>query len=186
MLKRLNIKKQSEGFTLIELMISIAILTLLLFTGTYTYSMLLSRWDKQLGSFEYNARIARNLEVLQRVLEGVHPYIVVDNNKKPSFFFIGAQKNLLSVSHTGIFSADFPEIFQIIANKQSNGKYSLIYQAISTEKIILVGTEQIINFEKQITLFKELSKRNKTRGCRFRLLMLGSMGMNISCPSAVM
>lgn len=160
MLNKIPRKKNIKGFTLIELMISISILTLLLFTGSYTYSLLHSRWDKQLGGFDANVYMARNLELLQRILEGIHPFIVVDQKKVPSFFFIGAQNSLLAVSQSGMFSENFPEIFRLTSVQQSSGKFKLIYQAISTENILLRGTEQVINFQKKITLFENLDSVN--------------------------
>ncbi|GAA5142094.1 PulJ/GspJ family protein [Thalassotalea piscium] len=151
-----NVYKRNHGFTLIELMISLTILTMLLFTGSYVYIMLSSRWDKQLGSFSDNALIAKNIEATQRVLEGIHALVVVDNKKTPSFFFIGHSDSLLAITHSGIFSGDFPEIFRITSVPNTNGKFDLIYQAVSIENILLVKTDQEIRFDHQLTLFTNL------------------------------
>ncbi|XQW85902.1 prepilin-type N-terminal cleavage/methylation domain-containing protein [Thalassotalea piscium] len=151
-----QMSKVTKGFTLIELMISISILTLLLLTGSFVYSMLYSRWDKQLGSFSESARIAKNVEITQRVLEGVHPFVVVDRTKRPAFFFIGGEDSLLSVSYSGVFSGEFPEIFRITSVKNQNGKFDLLYQAKSVENFILLRTDQDISFDHQLTLFKDL------------------------------
>ena len=150
------LSKNDGGFTLIELMISITILTLLLFTGSYMYSMLSSRWDKQLGNFSDNAKIAKNLEITQRVLEGVHAFIVVDNKQQPSFFFIGGEDSLLAVTYSGVFSENYPEIFRITSTKSANNKFDLVYQGASVKNILLLGTDQDITFEHQFTLFKDL------------------------------
>jgi len=152
-----SLNKKLKGFTLIELMISISILSLLLFTGTYSYSMLASRWDKELGNFNEIASQAKSLALIQNALDGVMPYVVISESKKPVFFFIGKQDSLLAVTRKGIFSGNFPEIFRLSALENTNGTFDLVYQALNTQHILLKTTEQTINFSHQITLFENLT-----------------------------
>ncbi|SFC52425.1 PulJ/GspJ family protein [Pseudoalteromonas denitrificans] len=151
---------KNTGFTLIELMISISILTMLLFTGSYTYSMMSERWNKELGQFSQSTKIARNLELVQRLLEGVQSFVVTDDKHKPSFFFIGAQDSLLAVSRSGLFSGDYPEVFRLSTVEKQNGLVDLVYQSVSTENLLLTGTAQSIDFSHQITLFTDLNQVN--------------------------
>jgi len=150
--------QNTNGFTLIELMIAISILSMLLFTGSYTYSLMSQRWNKELGTFSTSAKIAKNLTILQRLIEGVQPYVVIDNKKSPSFFFIGDETSLLAVSRAGIFSGDYPEIFRLTTIENSNGLVDLVYQSASTENVLLIGTDQEINFTKKLVLFNNLEK----------------------------
>jgi len=149
---------KNTGFTLIELMISISILTMLLFTGSYTYSMMSERWNKELGQFSESTKTAKNLELVQRLLEGTQSFVVTDNKQKPSFFFIGAQDSLLAVSRAGLFSGDYPEIFRLSTIEKENGLVDLVYQSVSTESLLLTGTEQSIDFNHQVTLFTDLNQ----------------------------
>lgn len=148
----------NTGFTLIELMISISILTMLLFTGSYTYSMMSERWNKELGQFSQSTKTAKNLELVQRLLEGTQSFVVTDNKQKPSFFFIGKQESLLAVSRAGLFSGDYPEIFRLSTIEKENGLVDLVYQSVSTENLLLTGTDQSINFNHQVTLFTDLNQ----------------------------
>lgn len=153
-----QIASYSKGFTLIELMIAITILSLLLFTGSFSYSLMSERWNKELGQFSQSAKQAKNLELLQRLLEGVQPYVVVDKNKKPSFFFIGDNNSLLGVSRSGLFETEYPVIFRLTANVKESGTVDLVYQSASTKNILLIGTDQSIEFTKQVVLFTGLDK----------------------------
>ena len=84
-------KSKNSGFTLIELLIAVSILSALLFTGTYVYQMLAVRWDKELGQFDNSAQTAKHFSLLNDLLRGVHPFIILDEHldyKKPTFFFI--------------------------------------------------------------------------------------------------
>ena len=145
-----------QGFTLIELMISISILSLLLFTGSYSYSLMSERWSKELGQFSQSAKTTKNLENLQRLLEGVHSFVLKDRQKKPSFFFIGGEDSLLASSRSGLFSGDFPELFRLTAIKKENSLVDLIYQSASSQNVLLIDTEQSIDFTNKIILFKDL------------------------------
>jgi prepilin-type N-terminal cleavage/methylation domain-containing protein len=151
---------QHKGFTLIELMISITILTLLLFTGSYSYSLMSERWNKELGQFSSSAKTSKNLVLLQSLLEGVQPYVVVNSKKTPSFFYIGDKTSLLAVSRSGLFSGEYPEIFRLSTITKENGKVDLLYQSASTEDILLTGTEQNINFSREVVLFQNLDEVN--------------------------
>lgn len=153
-----NINKydKSKGFTLIELMIAISILTLLLFTGSYSYGLLSERWDKELGHFNAAATNSKNLELTQRLLEGIQSFVIVDDKKKPSFFFIGNEKSLLAVSQEGLFSGGSAEIFRLTVVETETGLFDLVYQSRSTKNFILKGTNQIVEFDKKLILFKGL------------------------------
>lgn len=149
---------RTQGFTLIELMITIVILSLLLFTGSYTYSILAGRWDKELGQFSQSASTAKHLELIQRLLEGVQPFVVVDGQSKPSHFFIGGNDSLLAVSRAGLFSGDYPEIFRLSTVANEDGSVDLVYQSASTQRVLLTGTEQAVSFNRRLTLFSDMER----------------------------
>jgi hypothetical protein len=113
-------------------------------------------WDKELGQFSVTQKSAKNLEMTQRLLEGIQSHIIVDKNRKPVFFFVGHQDSLLAVSQGGLFSGDYPEIFRLTAMKKENGLFDLIYQSNTTEKVLLTRVEQSIDFSKSLLLFSDL------------------------------
>lgn len=151
----MNIKAK-QGFTLIELLISISILSLLLLTGSYSYNLMSTRWQKELGGFTESVKQGKHLELLQQVLVGAKAFIVTDNKAKPAFFFIGKQDSLLAVTSDGLFSGQYPEIFRITSVEKNNGLFDLVYQSASTQNILLSSTEQIVSFTNKIVLFNDL------------------------------
>lgn len=154
-------KNKSTGFTLIELMIAISILTMLLFMGSYVYQMLASRWDKELGTFNQSAKQTKNLILTKNLLQGVHPFIIMNKEarvEKPAFFFIGSNDSLLSVSRAGLFNQEYPEIFRLKALEKDNGLFDLVYQSVSTKNILLLSAQQEITFEHQVTLLSDITE----------------------------
>ena len=151
----------SRGFTLIELLITIFILSALLFTGTFSYRMLANRWDKQLSHFEYSQAFTKQVSLLSSISKGIAPIIILDKTQtatNPAFFFVGFNNSLLSVTRSGLFSGKFPEIFRLTVQEQENGKLALIYQAVSTENILLITAQQEITFTHEVTLLNNIEQ----------------------------
>jgi len=152
--------KKDSGFTLIELMIAISILSLLLYTGSYMYSTLSSRWDRELGEFNQHFEQSRSLILLQELLSGVMPFVIRDNQQAdmPTMFFVGREDSLLAVSRGGIVSTQYPEIFRLTALPTDTNKFDLVYQAASTKNVLLLNTQQEIDFEQRFSLIKNADK----------------------------
>lgn len=154
---------RNSGFTLIELLIAVAILSALLFTGTYAYQLMAARWDKDLGHFNRTTAVTKNINLLHDLLRGVQPFIVVENKPStntPAFFFIGFEDSLLSVSRSGLFSQNYPEIFRLTTVRKESGLYDLVYQSASTKQVLLLSPLQNIQFAQTITLFENVQEVN--------------------------
>ncbi|PCC11815.1 PulJ/GspJ family protein [Pseudoalteromonas sp. JB197] len=152
--------RKQQGFTLIELLISVTLLSLLMFTGNYVYMQLASRWNKELGSFEQNAAQTKAVYLLQNTLNGIEPYLIKNNKGRPEMFFVGGNNSLLAISKVGLLDTQNPEIFRLTAVQNPQGKYDLVYQAISGSELLLINTEQNIEFTQQKTLLTNLDEVN--------------------------
>ncbi|MBB1386215.1 prepilin-type N-terminal cleavage/methylation domain-containing protein [Pseudoalteromonas sp. SG45-5] len=151
---------KQQGFTLIELLISVTLLSLLMFTGNYVYMQLASRWDKELGSFEQNAAQTRAVYLLQNTIDGIEPYLIKNKKGRPEMFFVGGTDSLLAITKRGLIDTQNPEIFRLTAVQNPNGKYNLVYQAISGSELLLINSEQNIEFTQQKTLLTNLDEVN--------------------------
>ncbi|AXQ99086.1 prepilin-type N-terminal cleavage/methylation domain-containing protein [Pseudoalteromonas piscicida] len=77
---------KQKGFTLVELLISITLLSLVMATGTFAYFQFASRWDKELGDFQQQARTAKVVAQLEQVLKGSFPMLLeIKRGSPPSF-----------------------------------------------------------------------------------------------------
>mgnify|MGYP005990255515 CR=1 FL=1 len=152
--------RKQQGFTLIELLISVTLLSLLMFTGNYVYMQLASRWNKELGSFEQNAAQTKAIYLLQNTLDGIEPYLIKNKKGRPEMFFVGGNNSLLAITKVGLIDTQNPEIFRLTAVQNPQGKYDLVYQAISGSELLLINTEQNIEFTQQKTLLTNLDEVN--------------------------
>ena len=85
------------------------------------------------------------------------PWVVVDAQDEPSFFFVGNETDLLAITDRGIFNRDYPEIFRLSIVRNYTGTLDIVYQARTTKDFVLTGTDQFIPFEHEITLFEGLT-----------------------------
>ena len=153
---------RARGFTLIELLITMSLLGMLVFAGSYAYSLVSSRWDKELGNFTESARFAKHLGLVQRLLEGLQPFVVTDGEKVPAQFFVGGSESLLAVSRYNAFARDpfdkVPVIFRLTRVENDEGGYDLVYQSTSTRDTLLIDTAQSIEFDVKIVLLSGLDE----------------------------
>jgi len=150
--------RKQQGFTLIELLISVTLLSLLMFTGNYVYMQLASRWNKELGSFEQNIAQTKAVYLLQATLDSIEPYLIKNSKGRPELFFVGDDKSLLAITKRGLINSQYPEIFRLTAVQNESGKYDLVYQAVSGSELLLINTEQNIEFTQQKTLLTNLDE----------------------------
>ncbi|NMP32947.1 prepilin-type N-terminal cleavage/methylation domain-containing protein [Thalassotalea sp. M1531] len=149
---------KNNGFTLIELLISISILSLILLLGSYSYSLLAERWQSALTKFDLVEKDTRAFSLFNAVLSGIYPSVIYEKSNgsiRPSFFFSGSEDRLLSVTRGGLLNDFYPEVFRLVATKNSNGKIDVIYQ-LSALKQPITSIEQEVTFSNNIELFSDL------------------------------
>lgn len=153
----MNSHRNQKGFTLIELLIAITILALIITTATFSYNLVSSRWNKELGDFSVKALHAKHAETLFNVTRGIKSFVVRNSEQKPVFYFVGKEDSLLAVTASGVFTPD-TEIFRITSVKKDNGKFDIVYQAQAAKKAPIVSTSQTINFDRSLVLFADVDE----------------------------
>ncbi|WP_281556952.1 prepilin-type N-terminal cleavage/methylation domain-containing protein [Thalassomonas sp. RHCl1] len=151
-------RKRSQGFTLIELLIVTSILSMLMFVGTYSYSLFTGKWQEDIGQFALVNREASNFQRLDIILSNIMPFVVRKDDEQPGFFFIGGKESLFAITHDGLFSQASAEAFRLSAVKREDDKYALIYQAKPLHALTINTASQSIDFSDKITLFDGLDK----------------------------
>lgn len=151
--------KSARGFSLIEILIAVSILTALLFTGTYSYQILAQRWDKEIGKYQETVNLSRNLQLLKEALVGIKAYVVLDYDTKPAtpgMLFVGSKQRLLSVTQNGLFSGNYPEVFRLVIRPTSKNTFNLIYQSASFKDLLLFTAQQDIKFSHSYLILENI------------------------------
>lgn len=147
-----------KAFTLIELLIVTTLLSLLMFTGSYAYSLFTNKWQSELGQFSKINKQMMAFHRIETLLTNLTPYPIRQDNSQPAFLFIGNKDSILAVTHDGLFSQNSAEAFRLSSVKTSDGTYQLLYQAKSLEHTAILTESQEIIFTNEIILLDNLNK----------------------------
>jgi len=145
-----------HGFTLIELLIVTTILSLLMFTGSYTYSLFTNKWQSELGQFANSNQRTMGFHRLQTLLTNISPQIILTDDNQPAFYFVGTADSLLAITHDGLFSQSSTEAFLLSSIKTEDGKFKLLYQAKSLADTTILNESQEIEFKQQLILAEQM------------------------------
>ena len=148
----INVKQ--KGFTLIELMLSSALLMMVMFAGYYAYSLYNNKWEKRTDAFWQNTQSALGFDSMNRAIESTYPYIVTSNNKEPTLYYEADETYISFVSHSAIFTKELA-IVQLEVVAKNNNKM-LVYRESSLENALILKQSQEINWQYQIVLIEQL------------------------------
>ena len=79
--------KHAQGFTLVELLITMALLSMIILIGSSAFGLFGQRWDGRLGQFDNTMRNTQNIMLVQDVLGSLIPYVAYNHNGKPIIYF---------------------------------------------------------------------------------------------------
>ncbi|WP_434950898.1 PulJ/GspJ family protein [Shewanella sp. HL-SH4] len=145
----------SRGFTLIELLIAMLVMSMVMYVGSLSFATFSQRWQKDVGSFNYEVNKAKNLVLLQQMLRGISNYIVKNDDDKMIYFFQGNAKYLLFVTNNPLFNSGSPALVRLSVRVQEDGKQQLKYEESSFEHNPLINAAKLPQPEFSKVLFTD-------------------------------
>lgn len=121
-------RAKSTGFTLIEILIAMLVLSIVMFIGSLSFSTFSQRWQQDMGSFTQEVVNAKNLVLLQKAFSGMSNYIVKDDKGEPVYFFKGNEKYLMFVTNNPVFNTDGQALIRLSVTVRADGKQQLKYE----------------------------------------------------------
>jgi prepilin-type N-terminal cleavage/methylation domain-containing protein len=151
--------RRIAGFTLIEVLISMLLLSLVMFIGSLSFSVFTQRWQSDMGHFTEQADRARKLFLLQRSIQGISNYFVLDSKNEPVYFFLGSSDHLVFVTNNPIFSAGSQALVRLRVIPLEDGAQELVYQESSFNKFPLLSLEPLPIADKSLVILKAVNIR---------------------------
>lgn len=152
-----RVKRQSQhGFSLIELLISMVLLSVIVFLSSFAYAQFSRYWDGRLGSFDQVFSILRNGWLLEDIFSHVHPYVVKSNAGIPRFYFEGNINGFVAVSKESLSRIDTTSVIRMSLTQNIDGSFDLLYEEAPMSAVALVQLTQRPNFSEPLTLLKSL------------------------------
>jgi len=148
--------RQSGGFTLLELLISMSMLSLVVLIGSSAYGLFAQRWDGQLGRFDTLLHEAKNIVLVQSVLDSLIPYIAFDDRGRPFNYFEGNRNGFVAVASRSIYSEGDFSVVRFSTVQNDDLSFDVFYEEWPMNRSLLVSTTQLLNFSKPITIFESV------------------------------
>lgn len=149
--------RRTKGFSLVELLIAMAILISVLFIATSAYALFMQRWHSAKDRFAQAASETRNLLLLRQTVSSFYPYLVRDKQKKALLYFQGNRDSIVGITTQSLFNADAPALSRVRIEQQADLSYHLYYEEQSLDEVPFTYFERPVKYRDSLLLMTELS-----------------------------
>ena len=149
--------KHTQGFTIVELLITMALLSMIILIGSSAFGMFGQRWDGRLGQFDVTMRNTQNIMLVQDVLGSLMPYVAYNHNGRAVIYFEGNRNGFVAVSSKSIYSDKHFAVVRFSVRQNEDLLYDVLYEEAPMDDDILVSINQPLKFSQPMVLFESIS-----------------------------
>ncbi len=147
----------ARGFSLVELLVSMVLLSAIVLLTSYSYAQFSSYWDGRLGRFDETFAELRDGWLLESILQNVHPYVVKNSQSTPVYYFEGNINGFIGVSKEAISENGTPAVIRLSLIQNEDLTFDLVYEEAPMKQSALLNLQQNIAFKRPaVTLFSGL------------------------------
>ena len=147
-----------KGFSLLEMLVAMTVLSMVIGISTYAYSMFIRQWDGHLGRFDEAQAQYQRLEWLAAALEDTLPYVVRDDDGVPVFYFLGRDEGLTLVTMSPIFAIGEPALIRVFREPDEGDAWKLVYEEAPFAGTLLVHPDQRMDFRHRLVIARGLPR----------------------------
>jgi prepilin-type N-terminal cleavage/methylation domain-containing protein len=122
---------KARGFTLIEVLLAMVLLSIVMYIGSLSFSVFSERWSKELGGFNQDVSETRKLLLLRQLFLGAANYLVRDASDDPVYLFDGNSQHVKFVTNAPIFQTDNQALVSLEVKTLADGQQQLVYNEYS-------------------------------------------------------
>ncbi len=147
-----------RGFSLLEMLVAVVVLSMVIGISTYAYSMFIRQWDGHLGRFDEAQAQYQRLEWLAAALEDTLPYAVRDDKGELGFYFLGRDEGLTSVTMSPVFGVGEPALIRVFREPEDGDTWRLVYEEAPFAGNVLVQADQRMEFRHRLVVARGLPR----------------------------
>ena len=145
-----------KGFSLLEMLVAMTVLSMVIGISTYAYSMFVRQWDGHLGRFDEAQAQYQRLEWLAAALEDTLPYVVRDDEGALGFYFLGRDEGLTLVTMSPIFGVGEPALIRVFREPDEGDAWRLVYEEAPFAGTLLAHADQRMEFRHRLVIARGL------------------------------
>lgn len=148
-----NYSHKPRGFSLVEVLIALAILMMVLFVGNLAYRTYSVYWHKELGSFQHHTTELRGLLNVHSVIRNIKPMVLKGGKQGGYVYFEGGDSLLRAIGNEAFGNADVASAFELTVVNDSDKSVRLEYREYPiTSPVITEGN--IGNYGDRVILLR--------------------------------
>jgi hypothetical protein len=145
-------KRALSGFTLVELLIAMAISTLVIGLATFSFSLFSKDWVSRVTGFERAAARVQRIDLLSNAMSSAVPWTVRDRVGKYGYYFLGRRDGLTLVTAEPVFGGGAPAVIRVFRELEPGGSARLVYEEASLADLILSDADQVLPFKHRMVV----------------------------------
>ena len=147
-----------KGFSLLEMLVAVVVLSMVIGISTYAYSMFIRQWDGHLGRFDEAQAQYQRLEWLAAALEDTLPYVVRDDEGALGFYFLGRDEGLTLVTMSPVFGVGEPALIRVFREADEGDAWRLVYEEAPFAATLLAHADQRMEFRHRLVIARGLPR----------------------------
>jgi prepilin-type N-terminal cleavage/methylation domain-containing protein len=144
------------GFSLIELLVSMVLLSAIVLISSYSFSQFTRYWDGRLGNFDARFSQLRNVWLVEDILRNLQPYEVVNDEGLPRFYFEGNINGFVAVSAQSLSEVQTAAVVRLSLIQNDDMTFDLIYEDAPMKFEALTWLRQRPDFRQPVALLTNL------------------------------
>jgi prepilin-type N-terminal cleavage/methylation domain-containing protein len=142
--------RRRAGFTLVELLLAVAImLTVLVFAGT-AYQLYTRTWAKDLSRIDQTFAEFRHTALFVEACRAIIPLSVrksMTEKQSWGFYFLGREEGFTAVTASPVYATGYPAVIRVFREFTEDGGQRLVYEEASMRGLVLNYADQTLDFK---------------------------------------
>lgn len=145
-----NSKGKPQGFTLVETLISLVLISLVMLSAAMAYQYFTQNWQRNQTSFLDVRENYRTWQLVHEVTEAIYPKVVLSDNEVPGFYFLGRDDGFTGVASISAQDPNSSAVFRIFREPNQTNGYRLVYEeaALGQQALRRAGQTLPFNFRR--------------------------------------
>ena len=148
---------KSRGFSLVEVLIASTILLLVLFLGSYGYSLFAKYWADGAGTFEQKFADIKGLNIVHQVIKNTHPYIMKGGERGAYHYFEGGKSVVRGFTNHSVFAQEKMAFYELKVEENANNLLDLVYRESVINEVPVVTERNIGQYNNKIVILTDIN-----------------------------
>lgn len=119
---------RAQGFTLVETLISLVLISLVMLSAALAYQYFTQNWQRNQDKFTDVREDYRTWQLVHKVTQGIYPKVVLSDNDALGFYFLGRDDGFTGVASISVQDPNSSVVFRIFREPNDDDGFRLVYE----------------------------------------------------------